>query len=67
MARCQVLLVRQDAGVETDHDADVLAEMLVTLGGKLRSHAGKTDNERDFTFFKSCFDLFLIMCFQSFS
>lgn len=44
MVCCQVLLVGQDAGIETDHDADVLAEMLVTLGGKLRSHTIKTNN-----------------------
>lgn len=44
MARCQVLLVRQDAGVETDNDADVLAEMLVTLGGKLWSHTEETSD-----------------------
>lgn len=44
MARCQVLLVGQDAGVETDHDADVLAQILVALGGKLWSHAGETEN-----------------------
>lgn len=44
MARCQVLLVRQDAGVETDHDADVLAQVLVALGGELWRHAGGTEN-----------------------
>jgi len=42
MTCCQVLLVRQDAGVEADDDADVLAETLVPLGGKLRRHAEKT-------------------------
>lgn len=42
MARCQVLLVGQDAGVETDHDADVLTKPLVSLGGKFRRHAGET-------------------------
>lgn len=44
MARCQVLLVGQDAGVETDDDADVLTETLVTLGRKLWGHAGETEN-----------------------
>lgn len=44
MVCCQVLLVGQDAGIETDHDADVLAEMLVALGGKLWSRTGKTDD-----------------------
>lgn len=42
MRCCQVLLVRQDAGVETDYDADVLTETLVTLGGELWSHTRKT-------------------------
>lgn len=45
MARCQVLLVGQDAGVETDHDADVLAKTLVTLGGKFGRHAAETEHE----------------------
>lgn len=45
MARCQVFLVGQDAGVETDYDADVLAELLVTLGGELWSDAGEMDSE----------------------
>lgn len=43
MARRQILLVGQDAGVETGNDADVLAETLVALGGKLGSHAGETE------------------------
>lgn len=42
MRCCQVLLVRQNAGVETDYDADVLTETLVTLGGELWSHTRKT-------------------------
>ena len=40
MARGQVLLVREDAGVEARHDADVLPQVLVPLGGELRGHAG---------------------------
>lgn len=40
MARCQVFLVRQDAGVEADHDADVLPQVLVALGGKFWSPTG---------------------------
>lgn len=52
MARGQVLLVGQDAGVEADDDADVLAETLVPLGGKLGSHTGGTENgELAITFF----------------
>lgn len=39
MARRQILLVRQDAGVKAGRDADVLAQALVTLGGKLWRHA----------------------------
>lgn len=42
MARRQVLLVGQDAGIEADYDADVLAQVLVTLGGKLWSTTKKT-------------------------
>lgn len=44
MARCQVLLVGQDAGVEADDDADVLAQVLVALGGKLWSGAEEADD-----------------------
>ena len=40
MARGQVLLVREDAGVEARHDADVLPQVLVPLGGELSGHAG---------------------------
>ena len=39
LAGCQVLLVRQQVGVELDHDADVLPEPLLRLGGELGSHA----------------------------
>lgn len=70
MACCEVLLVGQDAGVETDHDAYVLAEMLVALGGKLWRHTGETDNRVRLEIveivFKSCFDVFCVMCFQCF-
>lgn len=44
MARRQVLLVGQDAGVEADYDADVLAETRVPLGGELWSGAGGTES-----------------------
>ena len=40
MARGQVLLVREDAGVEACHDADILPQVLVPLGGELRGNAG---------------------------
>lgn len=42
MARRQVLLVGQYAGIEADYDADVLAQVLVTLGGKLWSPTKRT-------------------------